>query len=56
MNRKIFISRMLILSFIISLIGGNTVFAAPAWTDDSGVSLESEAGIVIDAQSGTVIY
>ena len=56
MNRKIFISRMLILSFIISLIGGNTVFAAPAWTDDSGVRLESEAGIVIDAQSGTVIY
>lgn len=56
MTIKKLISKILMLSFVISLIGGNCVFAAPAWTDDSGVVLESEAGVVMDAQSGAVIY
>lgn len=50
------ISRIWIVSCILSLMIGNTAFAAPAWTDDSNVILESEAGIVMDAQSGAVIY
>ena len=56
MTIKKLISKILMLSFIISLIGETPAFAAPAWTDDSGVVLESEAGIVMDAQSGAVIY
>ena len=50
------ISRIWIVSCILSLMIGNTALAAPAWTDDSNVMLESEAGIVMDAQSGAVIY
>ncbi len=56
MTIKKLVSKIIMLSFAISLIGGNCAFAAPVWTDDSGVVLESEAGIVMDAQSGTVIY
>ena len=31
-----------------------TAFAAPEWTEN--VSIEAEGGIVIDADTGTVIY
>ena len=50
------IRELWIMSLILSILAGNTAFAAPVWTDDSNVVLESEAGIVMDAQSGAVIY
>lgn len=50
------IRKLWIMSLILSILAGNTAFAAPVWTDDSNVVLESEAGIVMDAQSGAVIY
>ena len=53
---KKLIKKLAAAAAIFSLLGSTTAFGAPVWPDDSGVNLESEAGVVMDADSGAVLY
>ena len=53
---KKLIKKLIAAAALFSLLNSMTAFGAPVWPDDSGVNLESEAGVVMDADSGAVLY
>ncbi len=53
---KKLMGKLLTAVMVLSLLGSTAAYGAPVWPDDSEVNLESEAGVVMDADSGAVLY
>lgn len=51
---KRFLSILLCITLLLGITPAKTVYAAPAWP--SGISISADGGILMDADSGTVLY